>query len=416
MRVNRGISLGVPLAFGLVLCLAAFPIFPFQAAGASIPAGAEFVPRHTAPYNPAGLLRLLLLSTFYLHLLLVNILVGSTFLALVNSFRRPARADFQLRDETAFIPTALALAVNLGVAPYLFMQVLYGNFFFSSTLLMAVWWLALSGVVMFAYYGLYIVSDKSAPGPAASRWLLAGIFALLALAAFTLTNNTSLMLRPDTWPLWFDSPGGSLLNTSDSTLFPRFLHMILAMIATGGLVFALRANWAGKRNRLAPDAASERIRYGLFTFRVSVALCSVAGLWYLLAMPQETRGLFLGADGAATGLLALSVVGIAAALILAGKQRLTGLTVASACTIGLMVIMRDMARANMLQPYADASERLKGVSTLLLGEGQEGAFLLFAGCTIFAVAAIALMLRPCLRALRESGSFVSDTAGAGEER
>lgn len=54
------------------------------------------------------------------------------------------------------MPKILALAVNFGIAPFLFLQVLYGNYLYPGILLMAVWWMSIVMAVMLAYYGLYI--------------------------------------------------------------------------------------------------------------------------------------------------------------------------------------------------------------------------------------------------------------------
>ena len=76
---------------------------------------------------------------------------------------------------------------------------------------------------------------------------------LLLLTAFLLSNASTLMLRPDFWFRWFSEPHGHLLNTGDPTLFPRYLHILLASLAVGGLTMAWRAQW-GKR---APESGRE---------------------------------------------------------------------------------------------------------------------------------------------------------------
>ena len=189
---------------------------------------------------PSGFLSILLLLTFFVHLVLVNVLLGSVILSAVD--RLASASDS--KGGMAFMPKVLALAVNFGVAPFLFLQVLYGHFLYPGILLMAVWWMFVVVFAMMAYYGLYVSGE--AVGPMRRKLPLILSALLLLLTAFLLSNASTLMLRPDFWFRWFSEPHGRLLNTGDPTLFPRYLHILLASLAVGGLTMAWRAQ-CGKR-------------------------------------------------------------------------------------------------------------------------------------------------------------------------
>lgn len=165
------------------------------------------------------------------------------------------------------MPKVLALAVNFGVAPFLFLQVLYGHFLYPSIVLMAVWWMFVALFAMLAYYGLYVSDGAVRPARRTPILFLSAL--LLLMTAFLLSNASTLMLRPDFWFRWFSEPHGHLLNTSDPTLFPRYLHILLASLAVGGLTMAWRAGgasvirkWTGKR----PSAVSAGGWIGFSTF------------------------------------------------------------------------------------------------------------------------------------------------------
>jgi len=49
---------------------------------------------------------------------------------------------------------------HLGVAPLLFLQVLYGRLFFTSSILMAGFWLAVVPLLIVAYYCAYVVAFR----------------------------------------------------------------------------------------------------------------------------------------------------------------------------------------------------------------------------------------------------------------
>ena len=211
---------------------------------------------------PSGFLKVLLLLTFFVHLVLVNVLLGSVILSVID--RRASASD--RKGGVAFMPKVLALAVNFGVAPFLFLQVLYGHFLYPSIVLMAVWWMFVALFAMLAYYGLYV--NDGAVRPARRTPILFLSALLLLMTAFLLSNASTLMLRPDFWFRWFSEPHGHLLNTSDPTLFPRYLHILLASLAVGGLTMAWRVRWS-KRD---PEVDSHRFGDASWPDRRLVAL------------------------------------------------------------------------------------------------------------------------------------------------
>ena len=86
---------------------------------------------------PVWLLRTLLLLTFFLHVLFMNCLLGGTAIALVCRMRRKS-SEFSARlagDLGQILPSVFAFTITLGVAALLFLQVLYGQFLYASSIL-----------------------------------------------------------------------------------------------------------------------------------------------------------------------------------------------------------------------------------------------------------------------------------------
>ena len=54
------------------------------------------------------------------------------------------------------MPVIVAVGVNLGIVPLLFLQLAYAKFFYSATILMAWFWLAIVVLLIPAYYAIYI--------------------------------------------------------------------------------------------------------------------------------------------------------------------------------------------------------------------------------------------------------------------
>ena len=184
---------------------------------------------------PYGWFQALLILTFVLHLLVMNTMLGSSIIALITEFGSSEAPPRTSRDISAKLPTTIAFTVNFGVAPLLFLQVLYGHFMYTSSVLMAVYWLSVIGLLIIAYYCAYLYNFKfEALG--GSRVVFIALASVLLLAiAFFFTNNMTLMQLPESWPRYFANPGGTLLNLDDPTLWPRYLHFVVASVAVAGL-------------------------------------------------------------------------------------------------------------------------------------------------------------------------------------
>ncbi len=319
---------------------------------------------------PAPLLHGLLLLTFYLHLLFMNGLVGGAVLTFWSHLRarRPgaegAGLDLELaRRVGRLLPTLTAGTITFGVAPLLFLQTLYGQFFFTSSILMAWPWLSVIPVLVLAYYGVYLNSFRGDRLGAARAPLLAVVCLLLLAIAFIYTNNATLMLRPDRWAaLHFASAGGGALNLGDPQVIPRWLHMILGAVAVGGLLLAVLGQWTRKRaaggGDTGGDAAGARMRsVGLGALAYLTMANFLVGMWFLIALRRDVMMLFMGGSPHGTGLLGLGLVLSFAIILLALRARqrsddgLWPVAAVTLLTVALMVLMRDLVRAGYLAEH-----------------------------------------------------------------
>ena len=103
----------------------------------------NLIPTAEAIPAPAWLFLGLDVLLFILHILLINVLLGGSLITVFSRLKRKDdlpghRLHGVLADK---IPTTFALGVNMGVAPLLFIQVIYGHLFYSSSVLMAVYWI-----------------------------------------------------------------------------------------------------------------------------------------------------------------------------------------------------------------------------------------------------------------------------------
>lgn len=328
-----------------------------------------------------GWFQVLLLVTFVLHLLFMNTMLGTGIIALVSHLRRAGQGPSIPQEISKKLPYTIAFTVNMGVAPLLFLQVLYGHFFYVSSILMAAYWISIVLALILAYYSAYVYDFKyQALGPA--RILFIGFTVLILLAiGFLFSNNVTLMLQPAKWTAFFERPNGTLLNLSDPTLVPRYLHFVAASIAVGGLFVALLARfkaWADAQDR------QRRIDVGLQWFTYATLVQVFIGLWFFMALPSEIMMNFMGKTAMHTGVFLAGIGGAVACLVFGFKKRLFETSLSLLATVVLMVIMRDLVRHGYLGPYFSLSS--------LQVVPQSSPFILFLVCFLLGLAVVGWML------------------------
>jgi len=301
---------------------------------------------------PWGWFQLLLSVTFLLHLLVMNIMLGLAIIAFANHVFRPSMtAENQLISKK--LPFTIAFTINFGVAPLLFLQVLYGHLMYTSSVLMAVFWLAIIPLLILAYYGAYIYNLKFTQLPGLHTLLTAFIATVFLAIAFFFTTNTSLMVSPGSWPRYFDHPEGLLLNFGDPTLIPRYLHSVLASVAVSGLALGLYYDW---KARQGDRSAAMHIAGAMNWFAYATILNFGIGTWYFGGLPPSIRTV-TGAAGAFT--LFFLIAGIAAAIlaVIHGLRcRVRHAATAIVGSIIFMVAMRELVRRQTLAPWFSTSD------------------------------------------------------------
>ena len=315
----------------------------------------SLVPVADAIPVPWGWHYVLLLVTFVLHLLFMNTMLGTGVIAFVEEFRKtdggaPESLSESLAHKLTYV---IAFTVNLGVAPLLFLQVLYGQFIYVSSVLLAVYWISVVFLVIAAYYLAYIYNFRYQRLAASRKWVIGGAVALLLVVGFIFTNNMTLMLRPDVWQGYFDAPGGTILNWSDPTRFPRYLHFMVASLAVGGLFVAHLARYGTSGSE---EERQRRLNLGMQWFTYATLAQIVIGIWFLISLKREVMLQFMGGETLYTMVLLLGIAGAMVLLVFGFQRRPASAGIALVGTIAVMAVMRDFVRAGYLEPYFTLSD------------------------------------------------------------
>jgi len=195
----------------------------------------------------------LMIATFALHALLISFVLGGAGYVLARLIR--GGDDALAAASRDWLPFALGAAITAGVAPLLFVQILYQPRFYTANLLLFVRWLAIVPALIVGFYALYLgKSARAAAWP--RRWR--GAVAALALGCFVfvawswIEDHALAMQRdPATWAAHY---GRAALRHRDSMIAPRlvmWLGLAAAIWPAGLLIVAPGAALAERRRAAA---------------------------------------------------------------------------------------------------------------------------------------------------------------------
>jgi hypothetical protein len=299
-----------------------------------------------------GYFQFFLLLTFPLHLLFMNAMLGSAVVALFQHFRSHSESKKLAHFIAVFLPVTVAFAVNFGVAPLLFVQVLYGQFVYVSSVMMGVFWISMVQLLILAYYGTYLYDFKFKSLGGWAPWVLSGSILVFLFIGFMFTNNMTLMLHPERWLAYFNDRSGTFLNTSDPILWPRYLHMMTGALAVGGLFVALISLF---KKRSDPELCRYGVQVGMQTFFRLTLLQVVVGLWYLTSLDTAMMMRFMGQSSLYTGIFVTAMGLVICVLWSSWKGRPVLTLIAVTPLLYCMSFMRDMLRIESLKPYFQLS-------------------------------------------------------------
>jgi len=148
--------------------------------------------------GPIWLLKTLLLIVFFLHVIFMNCTLAGGLTAVFNAVRgRSTRHPLSRKlsaDLARVLPVFVAFTVTLGVASLLFLQVLYGNLFYTSSILIGVYWFSVILLVIIGYYGYYYFNAHSGDKATTASIVTLSLAVLCFLTiGFIFTNSMTLM-------------------------------------------------------------------------------------------------------------------------------------------------------------------------------------------------------------------------------
>lgn len=194
---------------------------------------------------PDWLLVIILVFSFLLHILFINIMIGGGVLTFWYELKGKKNKDYDnlAREIASTITVNKSLAVVLGVAPLLSINVLYTLYFYSSNALTGNIWISIVPWVAVSFLLFYLHKyswDRLADNKPVHLGILGiGVFSFL-LIPFIFLTNINLMLFPEKW----GEIQGFFEALTLPNVFPRYFHFITASMAVTGLFLAF---WFGRK-------------------------------------------------------------------------------------------------------------------------------------------------------------------------
>ena len=188
---------------------------------------------------PTAFFWVLLVVTFWFHFLSVQLLLGTLIITITESFTGKPREHVMAGLKR--LPVIMALVINLGIPPLLFLQLLYAQFFYTSSVIMGIPWISTVFLLIICYGSLYLARYEKHEGRV-PVWLCLALVSGLAIAYF-FTNNVTWMLHPDTWQSAYrsDPLGAHLFPDTGGVLFRWFWMLAPAVTITAAWLRKSRA-------------------------------------------------------------------------------------------------------------------------------------------------------------------------------
>ena len=145
---------------------------------------------------PLWLINILHIVTLSLHLIAMNFLFGGLVVILLgridDRWQNPAVMQY-----VKLLPSAMAATITLGVAPLLFVQLVYPRQIYSAAIVSGWFWLLIIDAAILGYYCMYVVSFKKSLGGSVAPllWVVMGTFLYISLiynSVFALAENPNL--------------------------------------------------------------------------------------------------------------------------------------------------------------------------------------------------------------------------------
>ncbi|MEW5838170.1 MAG: hypothetical protein AB1717_04990 [Pseudomonadota bacterium] len=249
------------------------------------------VPTHPVVFLILGVV------TFALHIAAVQIMLGASGLTIWGAFSKDVNKRRLAQSMVMVSKVMLSVAIVIGVAPLLFVQVTYDPFWYTSNVLSA-WWVIgflvflTAGALLWFFFNAknhHLSEQKTfCPGSA----ILAVV--LFLVVGFIMHVLTQQMLSPEKWMQWY-APNG-VIDTSGRGIHDfnpaRFLFFIsLSVPVIGAVLVGYRRFYMPRLGDAELNMTQEFLDWvgnlGQNLIAFGGVLSVLIGAWWMMTLPEN---------------------------------------------------------------------------------------------------------------------------------
>lgn len=224
---------------------------------------------------PLWLITTLHVVTLTLHFAAMNFMVGGVIVILFGKFKDRWN-NLTVQRFVKLFPSAMAATVTFGVAPLLFVQLVYPRQVYAASIVSGWFWLMIVVVAIVSYYVLYAGAFcNNGSGSRVDLYLSLALIGFIYIS-YVYSSVFSLAERPGLYRfLYAKNQAGLVINPDVGSYIFRWLHMLLGAMTVGGFFVGL----LGKDNPQAYNIGKRFFLWGMIA-------AMIFGLTYLLTMGE----------------------------------------------------------------------------------------------------------------------------------
>ncbi len=260
---------------------------------------------------PEWLLVTLLVVSFLLHIIFINLMLGGSIITLWAQIKGLKNKEYDIfaHEISKTITVNKSMAVVLGVAPLLSINTLYTIYFYSANALTGFAWIMIIPLVTIAFLLTYLHKytweklEQSKKVHIAIMGLAVVIFLFIPLIFLT---NVNLMMFPEKW----GTIKGFMSALVLPNVFPRYFEFLGACLAVTGIFIVWYNN---RKNYPFEETYKTFTRYDVKKIGYSIAIIGLGlqilfGIIVLFTLPAKGIGYDVIAVMTAAGSLLVIVL------------------------------------------------------------------------------------------------------------
>jgi hypothetical protein len=241
--------------------------------------------------SPAIIFDFFLVLTFALHILLVNLVIGSALLILYGRFSSNPNAKLLSQSLSRLLVNSLSWAIVLGVAPLLFVQVIYDPFWYIANTISAWWALGFLAFIALAFILAYVFYlGGGYEGKSTPLWIILSL-AFLFLAGIVMHSLAVAQLVPEKWASFVVKDSKYLSSGSSLHAFElfRFLHFMVPALAVIGVWLIFYGNYFKSSGKYSEEYLNWVKQFGAKLALYFSLIQAVVGFIWLITIPSEFK-------------------------------------------------------------------------------------------------------------------------------